>query len=433
MGSEVQLISDGQGLAVIGEPAAVERFLASEGLPSKDLGLRRLQHLLTAGAGGLQAGSGIAASASRWVKLTPESVKWVQDLIPTDTPGVFHAVAGTRGHVEKWLQIVQGPGSFVTNPAVLAGAAGIMSQLAMQQTMDEITDYLATIDAKLDDVLRAQQDAVLADMVGVDLVIDEAMTIRQHVGRVSETTWSKVQVASMALARTQGYALRQLDALADKIERKTKMADIAAAASEAGTKVQEWLAVLARCFQLQDAVAVLELDRVLDASPDELDRHRLALQAARERRVDLISRSTGHLVARLDEAASGANSKVLLHPTKAPLVVRSSHHVAGAVESLDVCLGIERGHDAVANRRWLDAAVELKDMASERGAGYADAVTEAKDKAWEAGSERAEAAFRAGSEAVDRARSAKGRLTAGLAARVAQRRASEDDDTSTTG
>ena len=50
----------------------------------------------------------------------------------------------------------------LTNPAVLAGAAGIMAQFAMQQTMDEITDYLATIDEKLDDVLRAQKDAVLS-------------------------------------------------------------------------------------------------------------------------------------------------------------------------------------------------------------------------------------------------------------------------------
>src|SRR5690349_18302844 len=39
---EIQLISDGDGLAVIGEPSAVERFLLSEGLPSKDLGLPRL-------------------------------------------------------------------------------------------------------------------------------------------------------------------------------------------------------------------------------------------------------------------------------------------------------------------------------------------------------------------------------------------------------
>src|SRR4051794_14179013 len=157
-----------------------------------------------------------------------------------------------------------------------------MAQLAMQQTMDEITDYLATIDEKVDDVLRAQKDAVLADMIGVDLVIEEAMTVREHVGRVSDVTWSKVQSTSMPIARTQAYALRQLDALAEKVESKAKIGDLADSAENAEARVQEWLAVLARCFQLQDGVAVLELDRVLDADPDELDRHRSALRAARQ-------------------------------------------------------------------------------------------------------------------------------------------------------
>jgi hypothetical protein len=42
MDNEIQLISDGDGLAVIGSPAAVDLFLALEGLASKDLGLPRL-------------------------------------------------------------------------------------------------------------------------------------------------------------------------------------------------------------------------------------------------------------------------------------------------------------------------------------------------------------------------------------------------------
>jgi hypothetical protein len=105
-----------------------------------------------------------------------------------------------------------------------------MAQLAMQQTMDEITDYLATIDAKLDDVLRAQEDAVLADMIGVGFDIDEAMTLREHGGRVNEVTWSKVQGSSATIARTQAYALRQFDALAEKLERATKVSDLAESA-----------------------------------------------------------------------------------------------------------------------------------------------------------------------------------------------------------
>ncbi|ABW12844.1 conserved hypothetical protein [Parafrankia sp. EAN1pec] len=70
MDDEIQLISDGDGLAVIGSPKVVERFLASEGLPSKDLGLPRLGSALGAVAGAAQAGSEIAANSGRWVKLT---------------------------------------------------------------------------------------------------------------------------------------------------------------------------------------------------------------------------------------------------------------------------------------------------------------------------------------------------------------------------
>ena len=412
MNHEIQLISDGDGLAVIGESTAVEQFLAAEGLPSRDLGLPRLKKVMGAGAAGLQTGSEIATNSGRWVQLTRDSAKAVRKygLMPSSEPrGVSYAMVGQPGKIRQWIQIEKGPGLLSANPAVLSGAAGIMTQLAMQQAMDEITDYLAKIDEKLDDVLRAQKDAVLADMVGVDLVIEEAMTVREHVGRVSELTWSKVQATSMTIARTRAYALRQLDALAEKVERKAKIGDLADAAQDAGAKVDQWLAVLARCFQLQDAVSVLELDRVLDAAPDELDQHRFALRAARQQRMDLISRSTGRLMARLDEAADTANTKVLLHPAKAPVVVRSSNLVATAVTEFDGRLGIERGRDAVATKRWVDAAADVKDKALETGANGVGA------------------AKRRGNETFDRARSVKGKLSSGVAERVRLRRDGGED------
>src|SRR3712207_7154685 len=43
----------------------------------------------------------------------------------------------------------------------------------------------------------------------------------QHVGRVNEVTWSKVQASASTIADTQAYALLQLDALAEKLERKS--------------------------------------------------------------------------------------------------------------------------------------------------------------------------------------------------------------------
>jgi hypothetical protein len=402
MDHEIQLISDDDGLAVIGHPAAVERFLVSEGLPSKELGLQRLGSALNAGAGLAQAGSEIAANSGRWVKLTEKSTQAMQKykVMKGSETGVGRAVLTDHGKTKHILEFVRTPGALLTNPALLAGAAGLMAQLAMQQTMDEITDYLAAIDQKVDDILRAQNDAALADMIGVDLVIEETMTIREQVGRVSDVTWSKVQTAPVTIARTQAYALRQLDALAEKMERQTNIGDLAKTSKEAEVTVREWLAVLARCFQLQDAIAVLELDRVLDASPEELDGHRLALRTARQRRLQLIARSTERLMARMDAAAGTANTKVLLHPTTSRSMVHSTNHVAVTVDDFHSRLGIDRGRQSLEARRWTEAAAEVRDKVLATGADGVDA------------------AKHLGKESIDNVRSTVGKLSSGIAERT---------------
>lgn len=422
MDNEVQLISDGDGLAVIGDAAEVVRFLAFEGLSSKDLGLQRLGPVLSVGAGAAQAGSEVAANSGRWVKLTKESAHLVEKygLREGSRTGLSSGVVkGSKGQIKGFVEFVKGPGAALSNPAVLAGAAGIMAQVAMQQTMDEITDYLAAIDANLDDVLRAQKDAVLADMIGVDLVIEEAMTIREKVGRVSEVTWSKVQATTMAIARTQAYALRQLDWLAEKLERETNIGDLAKAAKEAESKVQEWLAVLARCIQLQGAIALLELDRVLDASPQELDRHRLALRAARQNRLELIKGSTERLMARMDAAAGRANTKVLLHPAKSGAVIQSGEYVWDAVVDFQGRLGIEGTRQSLEARRWGDAAAEMRDKVLETGAEGIDAAKNLSNETFDA-------AKHMSIETLDRVRSATGRLSSVMAQRI--RRWRRDDD-----
>ena len=406
MDHDIQLISDGDGLAVIGEPAAVDRFLASEGLSAEALDLRRLRGTLSTGATIAQSGAEVASNSGRWVKLTKESAQLVkkhglrEDAKTGLSTGV---VKGNKGQIGGFVKFVKSPRSVLTNPSLLAGAAGVMAQIAMQQTMDEITDYLATIDEKLDDVLRAHEDAVVADMIGAGLDIEEAMTIRDHGGRVNEVTWSKVQGTSATIARTQAYALRQLDGIAEKVERKTKVGDLAKSAKEAESKAHNWLAVLARCFQLQDAIAVLELEHVMDSAPADLEGHRLGLKAARQKRLDVISRSTNQLTARMGIAAEVANSKVLLHPSSSPAVVRSSAHLSAAVADLHGCLGIESGLQELETRRWKDAATDARQSAIKSGAGGLDA------------------AKRLGAETVHRTKAVPGKVSSRLPTRSAGR------------
>ncbi|QPE05512.1 hypothetical protein IT882_05710 [Microbacterium schleiferi] len=372
--SEIELVSDGDGLAVIGDPLAVERFLSAAGVASRDLNLAHaFGGALNVGSAAAKGGSEVAASAGRWVKLTEESAKALKlgNAMKGSSDSVSRAIVTTsKGKITNILEFVKPGtvGSMLTNPAMLAGAAGIMAQLAMQQTMQEITDYLAVIDEKVDDILRAQKDNALARMIGVGLVIDDAMLKREHVGRVSEVTWSSLHGAAQTIAETQSYALRRLDALAEKLEKKSRVGDIAEVAKDAEREVEEWLAVLARCFQLQDGLAVLELDRVLDSTPNDLDRHREAIQAGRAKRRDLIAKSTERLLARMDAAAVTANTKVLFHPLKPGEVVRSSNEVGAAVLVFHETLGISDTRVTLEKKRWKIAAIEARDATVEAGA-----------------------------------------------------------------
>lgn len=364
MGNEIELVSDDDGLAIIGSSSDLDRFLRHSDLdkvPSREMDLRKLWAVSDTAGTGLQIGADIAANSGRWVKLTPESAAAVREygLMATKTPGVSYAMIGQPGDIKQWLQIASAPSALLSGPFVLSALSTMMQQRAMQQQMDEIVDYLELINEKVDDILRGQKDAVLADMIGVDLIVEEALTVRDEVGRVSGVTWSKVQATSQTIARTQAYALRELDVIAEKLQRKADLGEIARATKDAEPKVREWLAVLARTFQLQDGVSVLELDRVLASSPEDLEAHRLGLVKARQNRLERIGRSTAALLTQMDATVRKANAKVLLNPFDSPAAVKSSNRVAAEIQQLRGRLGIEAGHDATDAKRWGQAAGEM--------------------------------------------------------------------------
>ena len=369
MDTEIQLISDGDSLAVIGDSPVVEEFLRSEGLwaSSKKLDLRRLKSLFGIGADIAQAASEIAANSHRWLKLTPESAHLHRKygLMESKTPGVSHAMVGTPGSIKSWLQTEQGPGALLTNPAMLSGVAGIMAQVAMQQTMAEITDYLARIDEKVDDVLGKVDATVLKEMIGARLQIRRARTMREEEGHVTDDSWGEVQGASGKLLDVQGYALLQLEAIAEKLEGKTRIGGLAKTAEAERHQVQKWLAVLAECFQLQDALDVLVLDRALDASPEVLEARRRGLRADRQDRLELISQDTEQLLARMDVAVGRANAKMFWNRTKSAAVVQSGNHLAAGVHDFHELLGIESDLRSW-ERRQLGPAAEMGSQAIQK-------------------------------------------------------------------
>jgi hypothetical protein len=102
MSDEIELISDGDGVAIIGEPGAVERFIATlqstEKLEAANLGT-----VLTIGSFGAQVGSHVAENSGRWLKLTKDSAEQLKriGLIETGTPGIKYAMLGKPGDIAK--------------------------------------------------------------------------------------------------------------------------------------------------------------------------------------------------------------------------------------------------------------------------------------------------------------------------------------------
>lgn len=383
MSSGIQLISDGEGVLVVGDESDVHSFLESEGLPARGFDITRLAALAEAAPGALTTFRDLQTQTTRWVKVTKQSAEVLEKFGLKDSlvQGLRQVVLGESGDAGKWVELIRSSSNLVGDPAVSSGAAGLMAQAAMEQLVEEIVEYLVVIDKKLDAVLRSQTNQVLARLDAIDLAVKEASIVRETVGRVSDVTWSKVQGSSVTILETQAYALRQLADIAEQIDAAAKVDELAEVATAAEVDVQKWLRVLAICVRLYDSVAVIELDRVMDTAPQELEAHLAGLRASRSQRLELFVGATGHLVSRMVEAADRANSKVLLNPFKSPAIVAASNQVgASVVEFLDV-LTIESERQSAEARRWTEAASETWEVVRE---GSAEGIERARSLTAEA-------------------------------------------------
>lgn len=352
MGEEIELISDGEGFAVVGKQSDVEAFLRARGLlaAAEDFDLHKLGGLAQVADAVIGGVSEIAAQSGRWIKLTKESAELVKEfgLMETKTRGVRHAMIGDPGSINKWLQIDTSTGALLSNPAVLAGAAGVMAQMARQREMRDIKAYLGQIDTKISDVLRAQKDAEVARLFGARRSIERALSIREEQGgRTDPTTWSTVQDRVGVIDDLLSWAIISLERAAARVNDASQAGERAKLARAAEDEVAELLAVIASCFELQDALDVLRLDRVLEESPDIIDDQRRALQMHRQDRRLIILEGTRGLVAQVDEAAATGNSHVLLHGRAASSVTRSANEIGEAVAEFREPLGIETLREGV--------------------------------------------------------------------------------------
>lgn len=330
----ISVVEDEQGLLFLGDPTQVKCWLDEHGLTS---------YKFTAKAAGVARGvtkaTETATNASgRWVKLTKESAELVKQYGKAGAlqPGV---VQKSNGQIVKWLKFEKPSQLF--SPAMATGVAGMMTQMAMEQAIQEITDYLARIDDKVSDLLRDQKDRVIADLMGASFEVDEAAAIRAKTGSLSDTAWSKLAPCAQTTATALAYALTKLQGAADKLKRHGSVEDLSRVADAARDDVPVWLAVIAFAVKTRDRLSVIELERAFAETPESLEEHREAIVEARRDRLGKVRGGVESLRTAFGQAADNVRGEKLLHPFTVDSALAILDSLMGQTGSFSHALGIE--------------------------------------------------------------------------------------------
>ena len=303
----ISVIQDEQGILFLGDDNRIEQFLEQHGLASRDVTSKALKVASTA----LQQAASSAQQSGRWVKLTKESA----DLLAKygkSGPIQKGVAQAANGRTVKWLEFIN-PSQMLT-PSMAAGVGGVMAQVALEQAIQEITDYLKTIDAKVDKLVQDQKDAVIADLLGVSLELDEAFAVMQSTGSLSITAWDKIAPCATITSRSLSYALTKLKNGTEALDATTNIDDIIAQVEDLSGDLEAWLGVVARSIQARDKFSSLELERAFAETPEAMEEHRQGIIAARKKRLSTVRDAISLMQGAFYETAAKLREGKLLHP-----------------------------------------------------------------------------------------------------------------------
>lgn len=314
----------------------------------------------------LGAVAGLQASSGRWVKLDSDSASLLKTLgISSPQAGV---VRGESGRILKHLKFEN---AALLTPAAPAALSAMATQAALEAALDDIQKYLASIEAKLDQLLKQRKVEVLGQLGGVSLSIDEAHALYTRTGKVSAVTWSKVQTNSVALTTMQAEAVAQLDALAEKVAEQVGNTD---GSAKVLTAVPDdatfWLGILAKTLALQDRQYAIELARVAEDDADHLESHHEGIKDARAARAQKISQRLEAIRSSVSECADLSDLDRVANPFNAKRVTQGANTVNQTITSFaeHASLGLTE-QDVLESVAWRSAAkAVIGDVGSRAGA-----------------------------------------------------------------
>lgn len=283
---ELAVVLSDDGALILGPEAELERVSGhTDSSPITPHLLQRAGQVLT-GIEDYQKESG------RWLKLDAESAAYLKrlGLKPGDIrAGVIRVKDTPRGakaaNGGALLKHVKFDKAGLLTPAAPMVLASMMQQMAVEKQMAQMQTYLERIDAKLDAVLRFQQDTLAGELDGVAETLAEAALVLEGTEKVTDTQWASVQHLNADLAKLQGRVLRHLTAVAERMaQSKTSPGKVKETFQKTNAEARFWIYELARTVQLQNQMYILQLNRVDAVEGDVSEDYVAAVARAREKR-----------------------------------------------------------------------------------------------------------------------------------------------------
>lgn len=357
---EVEVVLRDDELMVFGDELAVQDFIQSLVVPEEmsakldSKALNRIFGQIKNTGSIAQGASEIAENSGYYIKLTQESAALVKE------QGLFESKAGTTyakiknlekpGKPGKWLKVDDSLGSLFTNPAVLSGLGGMMTQAAVEQALAEITSYLEDIKTTLKILAEKVDDSNISDLNGVYESIQDEIDRRNRVGTVDEIMWSKVSSYGSALASARNYAFQQTDSISQKLKSSSNISDLNKSLSVAMEEVPKWLVILAHIRQAELWLDELELEHRFSNNLSSYKQHADNIREKQKRKLAKINEGLDNLLDGIERAARLANDRMVLNRSTAEKALENAKWIEERVHGLKTLLETDFDKKSIESR-----------------------------------------------------------------------------------
>ena len=415
---ELTIITGEEGALVIGPESELKRLSDKAELSAVTPQLLRRASQLLAGIEDYQKESG------RWLKLDAESAAYLKrmGIKPGDIrAGVVRTKDAGRGVASRnggsLLKHLQFEKAGLLTPAAPMVLASMMQQAAVEKQMEQMQAYLEHIDAKLDEVLRFQQDSLAGEIDGLAEILAEAALVLEDTAEVTDTQWATIAHLTADLAKLQGQVLRHLRAVAEKMARsKTSPGKVRATFQKTNHDAGLWFYELARTVQLQNQMYVLQLSRANAVEGEVAKDYAAAVARARQRRATRLLEDLTSIAHIAHELGSFSTLRKAIDWNSPRAVAEVNHFFAQLRDFADAANLAVEGTEGLEPVRRIDAFRELTasstNMAREAAGVAQQRTLEAREtvanrarQAWGTTRSALEAATKGADNAPDKAES----------------------------